>query len=948
MNGEPRTHTLFTVHCSPFTALTGLPCQTRADFPRLPPLGSSLPDPAAPFADALRDRYTIERELGRGGMATVYLARDVRHKRPVALKTLHSEIAASLGAERFEREIEFAARLQHPHILTVLDSGEAAGRLWFTMPFVQGESLRDRLRRERQLSVDEALRIAREVAQALEYAHQEGVIHRDIKPENILLTKDGSTLVADFGIARALSSDAHLTQTGMSVGTPTYMSPEQASGDQAVDARTDVYSLGCVLYEMLAGEPPYTGPTAQAIILKRFSEPVPSVRKARPSVPEGVEQAIHRALAPIPADRFATAAEFGRALQSGATGATASTPLPAAAATPAAPTAVATPVVAVPLTSGAPTGPARPAVQARRPPVTAIALGIGFLIGLGVLFAWRRTHASATESAAPRMLAVLPFQNLGDSADAYFADGITNEVRGRLSRLADMEVIASGSSNEYRHTTKRPQEIARELGADYLLTATVQWEKVPGGPSRVRVSPELVDVEPGHPPRTKWQQSFDASITDVFQVQADIATKVASALDATLGDSARHELAAKPTANLAAYDAFLKGEATLQATGRSDPAGLRRAIGFYEQAVALDSAFVPAWAQLARARANLYFQSTPTPDLASQARQAAQRARALGPDRPEGQWALGDYYAAVELDNRQALAAYEAGLKLAPNNVDLLGAVAVTEQALGHWDASLPLLAKASALDPRSAGTARRMALTLLFLRRYPEAQAAMDRAFALAPTDFDNILRKVMLFLDEGDLSGAQAFVHKTLTVVEPTSLIAFLALYQDLCWVLDDAQQQQLLTLPVSAFDNDLSALGIVRAQTYYLRGNLPLARVYADTAQRVLTEQLRATPDDGQRHVFRGLALAYLGRKAEAIAEGQRAVALWPISRDAYNGAYIEHQLTRIYLLVGEPEKALDQLEPLLKMPYYLSPGWLRIDPNFAPLKGNPRFERLAAGK
>src|SRR5712692_10899084 len=865
-------------------------------------------------------------------MATVYLARDLKHDRPVALKVLHPELAASLGPDRFQREIKLAARLQHPHILTVHDSGETAGQLWFTMPYVEGESLRDRLRRERQLAVEDAVRITREAAQALQYAHEHGVVHRDIKPENLLLTRDGNTLVADFGIARALGGEERLTQTGMSVGTPAYMSPEQASGDKTIDARTDVYSLGAVLFELLAGEPPYTGPTAQAIILKRFTEPVPSVRRGRPSVPEGVDQAIQRALALVPADRFATAAEFGRALQ----------PLTTAA-TPAATT------VATPATSPvAPASPPSPLVaRARRLPVTAIALGVGFLIGLGVLFAWRRTHASTEETAGTKRVAVLPFENLGDSADAYFADGITNEVRGKLSQIAGLAVIARASSNEYRKTTKAPQQIARELGADYLLTATVQWEKTTGGPSRVRVSPELIRVEPGAAPTTKWQQGFDASLTDVFQVQADIATKVASALNVALGDSTRHELAAKPTANLAAYDAFLQGEAASQGMDARDPASLRRAIGFYEQAVALDSAFVPAWAQLARARAHLYFQSTPTPDLAAQARQAAERAQALGPDRPEGQLALGEYYRAVAVDHRQSLAAYEAGLKLAPNNVELLGGAAASEQSLGRWEAALQALTKAAALDPRSANTARRTGVALLWLRRYPEAQAPVDRALALAPTNLTIIEYSAVLRLAQGDLAGARAVVRTALTAVEPAALLAFFGNYQDLYWVLDDAQQQQLLALPPSAFDDDRATWAIVRAQTYDLRGNRAQARVYADSARLAMEEQLRAAPEDGQRHVFRGLALAYLGRKAEAIAEGKRGVALWPISRDAYNGPYIQHQLARIYLLVGEPEKALDQLEPLLKIPYHLSPGWLRIDPTFAPLQGNPRFKRLVKG-
>jgi eukaryotic-like serine/threonine-protein kinase len=894
---------------------------------------SPFTDPSAALAAALRDRYALEQVLGRGGMATVYLAQDLKHDRPVALKVLLPELAASLGPDRFQREIRLAARLQHPHILTVHDSGETAGQLWFTMPYVEGESLRGRLRRERQLPVEDALRITREAAQALQYAHEHGVIHRDIKPENLLLTKDGHTLVADFGIARALGSDEHLTQTGMSVGTPAYMSPEQASGDKALDARTDIYSLGCVLYELLAGEPPYTGPTAQAIIMKRFSEPVPSVRKARPSAPESVDQAIQRALAPIAADRFATAAEFARALHPSSTG-TSSAPTTAVAPTP---------------TSVAPAPHLIPSLaRSRRFPTTAIALGLGFLIGLGVLFAWRRTHSGPAENTGRKVLAVLPFENLGDSADAYFADGVTEEVRGKLSRVAGLEVIARGSSNQYRHTTKSPQDIARELGADYLLTATVRWEKAAGSGSRVRVTTELADVGPGHAPRTRWQEPFDASLTDVFQVQADIASKVATALNLALGDSARRNLAARPTANLAAYDAFLKGEAASQSMGASDPASLRRAAGFYEQAVALDSTFVPAWAQLSRARASLYGNWIPTPELAAGALHAAERARALGPDRPEGQLALSDYYRAIPRDNPRSLAAAEAGLKLSPNNADLLTSAAVTEQRLGHVDAALRHLVKAAEVDPRSPQTARRLGITLLYLRRYPEARAALDRGLALAPDNLSIIEQKAIVSLAQGDLAGAQAVVRTALETVEPRTLLTFFGNFADLYWALDDAQQQQLLSLPPSAYDDDRATWAIVLAQTHYLRGNLALARIYADSARIAIEEQLRAAPDDPQRTVFHGLSLAYLGRKAEAVADGKRAVALWPISQDAYFGAYLQHQLVRIYMLVGEPEKALDELEPLLRMPYTLSPAWLRIDPNFAPLKGNPRFEQLMAGK
>ena len=285
--------------------------------------------------------------------------------------------------------------------------------------------------------------------------------------------------------------------------------------------------------------------------------------------------------------------------------------------------------------------------------------------------------------------------------------------------------------------------------------------------------------------------------------------------------------------------------------------------------MALDSSFVTAWAQLARARSLLYVNSTPKPELAAQARQAAERAQALGPDRPDGPQALGTYYSFVVGDNRQALAAYEAGLRLAPNNVDLLGSVASAEQRLGRWDAALTHLTKAGALDPRSANPPRLIGTALLLLRRYPEAQAALDRALTLAPTNLPVIAFKAMVALAQGDLAGARAVIRTALTTFEPAALIASFGNYWDLYWPLDDAQQQQLLALPPSAFDNDRAAWALVRAETEHLRGHPAEARVYADTARLAYEEQLRAAPEDPQRHAYRGVALAYLGRKAEAIA-------------------------------------------------------------------------------
>jgi serine/threonine-protein kinase len=715
---------------------------------------------------------------------------------------------------------------------------------------------------------------------ALDYAHRHGVIHRDVKPENILLTGTHA-LVADFGIARAIDSETHLTNTGLAVGTPEYMSPEQASGARDLDPRTDVYSLACVLYEMLTGEPPSS----------RITKPKP--------VTGALDAVLGRALAVTPDDRYPSAAAFARAL-----GEAASAPAP------------------------------------RRRPLFAM-LAIGFLLGVGVLFAWSRSRGAG--GAEPKLLAVLPFENIGSPDQEYFADGMTDEVRGKLAGLTGLQVIGRTSSTPFKKSTKTPQQIARELGAQYLLTATVRWELLPGGRSAVHVSPELVQVHGSSAPTTKWQQSFDAQLTSVFQVQADIASRVAQSLDVVLGASAQQRLAEPPTANLAAYDAFLRGEELSQGM-LGNPLDLRRALPYYEQAVALDSTFAQAWAQLARGHSSLYVFVAPTPADSAASYRAAQRALALAPGLPGGHLALGDYYKGVLGDNHRAREQYAEGYRLAPSNAWLLSAAALAEWSLGRWDTALVHLRQAERLDPRSALTSWVLGISLVALRRHAEAIQTFDRALAFAPAQFDVREGRAMASLARGDLAAARAVLQAVPREVDPSAFVAYVATYYDLMWMLDDAQQALLLRLTPSAFGGDRGVWGIVLAQTYALRGDAVRARVYADSARAAFTQNLRAVPNDANQHIFVGLALAYLGRKADAIREGERGVALMPMGKDANLSTYFQHQLARIYLLVNEPDKALDHLEPLLAIPYYLSPAWLKIDPNFAPLRSNPRFQRL----
>jgi eukaryotic-like serine/threonine-protein kinase len=359
----------------------------------------------------LRDRYTVERELGQGGMAVVFLARDLRHDRQVALKVLRPEISAEIGAERFLREIKIAAGLNHSHILPVYDSGQVDGLLFYVMPRMEGRSLRDRLDAEGQLPLDEALRITREVASALDYAHRHQVVHRDVKPENILL-HEGAALVADFGIGKALSADGSITQTGMTVGTPAYMSPEQASGDQSVDGRSDLYSLGCVLYEMLAGEPPFTGPNAQAILAKRFVSPIPSIRATR-DVPAAVDSAVTRALSRTPVDRYPSAAEFAEALR---------------------------------------------------------------LISFEPVAEPRRTPPEAPKSPpTQKSIAVLPLTNRSaDPENEYFSDGMTEEIINVLGKVPGIQVASCTSSFAFKGKVVDVRQVGEKLGVGTVLEGGVR------------------------------------------------------------------------------------------------------------------------------------------------------------------------------------------------------------------------------------------------------------------------------------------------------------------------------------------------------------------------------------------------------------------------------------------------------------------------------------------
>ncbi|MEO8090981.1 MAG: protein kinase [Gemmatimonadales bacterium] len=523
-----------------------------------------MPDHAEQFERlraALASRYRIQREIGRGGMASVYLADDLKHDRRVAVKVLRPELAAALGPARFLREIQIAAVLAHPHILPLHDSGEAEGFVFYVMPYVEGETLRDRLDRQHQLPIEEAVRVVQEVADGLSYAHSLGVVHRDIKPENILFM-GGHAVVADFGVATAIGAaggDTRLTERGLAVGTLAYMSPEQAMGQDDIDGRSDTYSLGCVLYEMLTGEPPFGGASPPAVLGKKLSQPVPGLSSTRDTVSPALEATVRRALARTPADRFATVADFATAVGN---------------------------------EGGRGRRPARPRV-ARNLLLGGIVATI--LLGAWLLRAGYRGDPTQHSIGGQRStsIAVLPFENLGPADDEYFAVGMTDEITDRLASVSGLGLVPRRAAQRYSRTDMTLREIGRELGIDYLLVGSVRWAGKDSGSRNVRITLELVSAKDE---RQLWSTTYDRVIDDIFEVQSDIAGKVIEKLGVTTLAGERDRMSAQPTANHEAYTLYLKGR---YFWNKRTEGNIQTALDYFQQAVDLDPGYSLAWVGIA-------------------------------------------------------------------------------------------------------------------------------------------------------------------------------------------------------------------------------------------------------------------------------------------------------------------------------------------------------------
>jgi eukaryotic-like serine/threonine-protein kinase len=605
-------------------------------------------------AVGLLDRYAIERELGSGGMAVVHLAEEKKHARKVAIKILRPEFTASVGAERFLREIGIAARLSHPHIVPLIDSGETEGQLYYVSPYVPGGSLRDRLRREKKLSLRDTQRITQQIATALDYAHRNGFVHRDVKPENILFA-DGHALLADFGIAharRVAGGDA-ITESGLAVGTPAYMSPEQATAEEDLDGSSDIYSLACVVYEMLAGEPPFHGDSARAVMVRHVMETPRSVRALQPDVPPAVERALARALAKRPEERFASVLDFAAAIE-----------------------------------------------------------GIGPDGGVGF-------------SAAVRTVAVLPFVNASsDPENEYLSDGLTDELINALAKVDGLRVASRTSVFALKGKAQDVRAIGALLGASVVLEGTVRKSA-----ERLRVTAQLTSADDG---RLLWSERFDRTVSDMFDIQDELADTIVTTLRGTWLADLDQPLPKRYTESISAYGLYLKGR---YAWNKRTQEGVAEGIEYFEKAIAEDPGYALAYTGLADSYAlHVDYRNVHVSSGFERAKEYAKKALELDDSLAEAHASLAwtlfiydwdwegatrEFRRAIELDNRYATAHQWYAFLLA------------SQQRL---DEALVEAHTSQELDPASVSIRRSLGYTYLYARRYEQACYHETRAIAMNP----------------------------------------------------------------------------------------------------------------------------------------------------------------------------------------------------------------------
>jgi len=893
--------------------------------------------------------YELLEQIGSGGMGEVFRAFDTKLNRQVAIKVLLPDLMAnSEKRQRFLREAHTSAAVSHPYVASIYEVGEIDGAIFIVMEFVEGRTLRAQLRKQ-AMEIPDALNLATEIVEGLAHAHEARVIHRDLKPENIMVRPDGHPKILDFGVAKLLEGGGVLLSAGTSgeslhtgegriVGTVAYMSPEQARAKD-VDERSDIFSFGILLYEMITGRAPFGGSeaidTLSAILMK---DPAPAV-EINPDVPDELQQILIRCLKKKPEDRYQRMADLladlkvarlalqEQALKEKTTADALSAPAAA---------------------KGADRKPARLLGWAALAAVVVAGAAVGYVKLRPAPAAGANGASSATESEGPaaartrKMIVVLPFENLGSDEDEYFAAGMTDEITSRLAASSGLGVISRTSAVQYAGTKKTVKQIGQELGVDFVLEGTIRWARQPGGSSRVRITPQLIRVaDDTH----LWADSYDEVIDDVFRVQSEIAVKVIDQLGVTLLDGERAAMGSKPTNSPEAYQAYLAGRHAFRQPEYTEE-GFERQASMFEHAIELDPSFAQAYAALSTAHSALYhFGHDRTAERQEKARSAIEKAVELAPDAPETQLALGWYYYWAHKDYDKALEAFALAKKKMPNNAELLAAEAFIHRRQGRWEAAAEELEQAFPLNPLDARLITELGDTYVSLRKYPQAEGWLNKAVALVP---DQSLAygylAHMYWLWEGSTEKARGALEAMPKTDDPASLWYWF--WTDIYSGRYDEALSRLEASPVDVIREQFffAPKELLAAQAYTLMNEPGRARRSFEAAREVLKKELMDRPDDHRAHSAMGVTLAGLGLGDEAILEGNKAVAGYPISYDANAGLPWVQNLALIYTMLGDQDAALDQVEKLLSIPSKVSIHLLELDPRWKVLRDTPRFREM----
>ena len=870
-------------------------------------------------------RYQVIEELGKGGMGKVYRVLDKKINEEIALKLVKPEIASDRETiERFGNELRMARKISHRHVARMYHLSEEMGTHYITMEYVPGEDLKSLIKKIGQLPTGKAIFIAKQVCEGLAEAHRLGVVHRDLKPSNVMIDKDGNTRILDFGIARSVKTKG-LTGAGVMIGTPEYMSPEQSEAKE-VDHRSDIYSLGVIFYEMATGRVPFEGETPLSVAMKHKTEAPRDPRDFSPQLPESFTRVILRCLEKDREKRYQSAEELLSELNS------VEKELPS------------TKKVLLREKELK-----RPRMRFQSLLVPGIALLAVILIGAGYFFLSRISEKAKPEATfekeTRKMIVILPFENLGPAEDEYFAAGITEEITSRLSSVRELGVISGTSALQYDRKGKTMKQIGKDLGADFVLEGTVRWDKGVGAKGRVRITPQLIRASDD---THLWSERYERVIDDIFAIQSEVAEQVIEQLDLTLLEKEKQGLKAKPTENIEAYQAYLRGLDYMGRVGYSADDS-RLAIEMFELAVELDPKFALAYIQLSQAYSLTYhYGYDRTADCQSKAKAAADRAFELQPDLPEAHLALGYYYYWCFKDYDQALKEFSIAEKGLPNEISILEALGYIQRRQGKFQEAAEKIKAAFQLNPQNASLAYELGLTYLYLRKHAEADDYLSRSISLFPDQAVAYSFKAMNhWAWEGSIEKARAVLEKMPKTDAFSIYICFLqkCMERNYQAALDWINSSPIDPLEFTTF---VSPKSLLAGMAYQLLKQPEPAWFSFDSARSFLENELKKRPDDPRLHSSLGITYAGLGRKEEAVREGQLAVKLYPISRDVFFGANYLEGLAHIYLMVGEYDKAVDTIEELLSIPHWYSSQTLRIDPRLDELRNHPKFKRLLEKK